>query len=101
VDAGLSKVAGELAATPYGAPFADAALTLLERGTPDEQRQLLQIPLRRAPSVGPRIAAIVRRWRGTAMDDHAGTLLLRGIEAAPRDPPLLAALEDDARRDAE
>ncbi len=99
VDAGLSKVGAELAPTPYGPRFADAALRLLEQGTPAIAEQLLQVSLGQAPAAGARVAAVARSWWGTPLEDRIRTLLLRGLEADARDPQLLAALADFALRD--
>jgi len=101
VEAGLSKLAGELAATPYGVRLADAAVTLLEQGTTTERAALLQMSLAGAPQLGARLAAIAQAWRGGPLDRRIGTLLLRGLEAAPTDPSLLAALDADAAIDTE
>jgi hypothetical protein len=99
VDAGLSKVRGELKGTPYAARMSDAALSLLANGSADEAGHLLQISLDGAPSLGARVAAIARAWQGGPLDDRITTLLLRGLEAAPDDANVLTALDEQARRD--
>ncbi len=101
VDAGLSKIGHELESTAQGQAFADAALELLEQGTPGEAELLLQIPLGQASAAGARVAQIAARWRGTPLESHTRTLLLRGLEADPRDPQLLQALDDFAHIDAQ
>jgi hypothetical protein len=101
VDAGLSMLRGSLDGTPYAARMSDAVLELLAKGTPDEQRKLLQTSLAGATQLGARVASIAHRWRGGPLDDRIRTLLLRGLEAAPDDPQVLAALDEEARQGGE
>jgi hypothetical protein len=99
VEAGLSKVNTELRSTPFAARFSDAALRLIESSPPALAEQLLQVTPYGVPDAGARIAALVRRWWGGPLEGRIRTLLLRGLEAAPRDPQLLAALGEFAGKD--
>jgi hypothetical protein len=101
VDAGISVLRRTLDATPYGARMSDAVLELLERGTPDERRTLLRTSVAGAPRVGARVASTARAWRSGPMDGDIRTLLVRGVEAAPHDPDVLAALDEEARQGGE
>ena len=97
VDAALSKVGYDMKGTPRGVAFADAALAIIEHGDPDEVKQLLQISLVEAPRAADRIAALVGKWRGTALADMTVNLLLGAIEAEPRNAHVLAAFEAEAK----
>jgi hypothetical protein len=101
IDAGLSMLRGTLDGAPAAASMSDAALELLEHGALDEQRALLGMSLRGAPALGTRVARIARGWRDGPLDERIRTLLLRGIEAEPQDPELLAALQEEAGRGGE
>jgi hypothetical protein len=101
IDAGLSMLRGTLDGAPAAASMSDAALELLEHGALDEQRALLGMSLRGAPALGTRVARIARGWRDGPLDERIRTLLLRGMEAEPQDPELLAALQEEAGRGGE
>jgi hypothetical protein len=98
IDAGLSMMRGTLEGTPEAARMSDAALELLEHGTQGEQRALLSTSLGGAPELGRRVARIARGWQNGPLDERIRTLLLRGLEAEPRDPDVLAALREEAGR---
>jgi hypothetical protein len=95
VDAGLSRAQAEVEGTPYAVRIAEAALDVLEHGTDAEQRELLQLAFTGVPNVGRRIATVARTWRGGPLDDCVSTLLLRGLQAAPTDPAILAGFADE------
>lgn len=99
VETGLSKISDDLARTPQAAAFADAALQILERGSPEEARSMVLVSLDAAPDAARRVARVLTRWRGTPLEDRANVLLRRGLEANADDPDLVRVADELAGRD--
>ena len=77
--------------------LADAALGLVETGTPAQVSAVYALGLEHAPNAAARIGAILQARRGALSDAAVDALIDSGLQQDARDPVLVSAIEREAQ----